>query len=371
VPLFRSNDVPLDVDMLEIAPDATGAQSLHGSKGISLLYDFRLDKNGELVVTNVRSNPRIKALSEGVLGSLALVSQGADHVAGAGLNNAVRAAQGASGLAAFGSFAGGYSRYDTGSHVDVQGISLLAGLSWGHDFSPGRLTLGAFFEYGNGSYDTRNSFNSAASVKGDGSTDYMGGGILGRFDFAKTGPGNFYAEASGRMGSVNNDFSSGDLRDDAGRKADYDASSPYYGLHAGAGYVWNITPAAALDLYGKYFWTRQEGDSLTLRTDDRLRFKDADSQRARAGARASYALNDIATPYLGAAWEYEFAGKARADINGSPITAPTLRGGTGIGELGLSLKPAATLPLSFDLGVQGYTGKRDGVSGNLQMKFEF
>jgi hypothetical protein len=42
-----------------------------------------------------------------------------------------------------------------------------------------------------------------------------------------------------------------------------------------------------------------------------------------------------------------------------------------MGELGLSLKPSQSLPLSFDLGVQGYTGKREGVTGSLQIKLEF
>jgi hypothetical protein len=31
----------------------------------------------------------------------------------------------------------------------------------------------------------------------------------------------------------------------------------------------------------------------------------------------------------------------------------------------------AFLPLSFDLGVQGYTGKREGVTGCLLVKWEF
>jgi hypothetical protein len=48
-----------------------------------------------------------------------------------------------------------------------------------------------------------------------------------------------------------------------------------------------------------------------------------------------------------------------------------LRGSTGIGELGLTLKPSKNLPLSFDLGVQGYTGKREGMTGSLQINFEF
>jgi hypothetical protein len=77
------------------------------------------------------------------------------------------------------------------------------------------------------------------------------------------------------------------------------------------------------------------------------------------------------SPYIGAAYEHEFNGRARATTYGYSIKAPDLTGGTGIGELGLSFKPSATIPLSFDLGVQGYVGKREGVTGSLQAKFEF
>ena len=74
---------------------------------------------------------------------------------------------------------------------------------------------------------------------------------------------------------------------------------------------------------------------------------------------------------IGAAYEHEFDGRARATSYGYSLDAPSLKGGTGIGELGLTLKPSKTLPLSFDLGVQGYAGKREGVTGSLQARWEF
>ena len=43
------------------------------------------------------------------------------------------------------------------------------------------------------------------------------------------------------------------------------------------------------------------------------------------------------------------------------IDFPSLRGSTGIGGQGLSIKPCA-LPLALDLGVQSYVGKREGVT---------
>ena len=361
-----------------LQPGSGGTVQIGSTVAHSITADISVDPaSGSLkaIVSPGSATEQSKALSEGFISGLGLVTQGADLIAGQGMASAVRAARagtsGGYGLAGFGTLSGGSLRYNTGSHVDMHSLSLLTGLSFGLDLAPGRLTLGAFFEYGNGSYDTYNSFSTAASVHGDGDIYHLGGGILGRMDFSEAGPGHFYAEASGRAGGVHNEYSSSDLRDAQGRKADYDSSSAYYGFHLGAGYLWNVTDAASLDLYGKYFWTRQEGDSVTLSTGESLRFKDADSSRLRLGGRFAYALNEYVSPYAGAAWEHEFDGRARATTNGFSIDAPSLRGDTGIGELGLTLTPSASLPLYFDLGVQGYAGKREGVSGSLQARLEF
>jgi outer membrane autotransporter protein len=135
--------------------------------------------------------------------------------------------------------------------------------------------------------------------------------------------------------------------------------------------VWNITDALSLDVYGKYFWTHQDGTSVRLSTGDPVDFEAVNSHRARFGGRLSYAVNEFVSPYIGAAFEHEFDGEARAATNGYSIEAPTMRGSTGMGELGLAIRPSAAVPLTIELGVQGYTGKREGVTGSLQLKFEF
>ena len=78
-----------------------------------------------------------------------------------------------------------------------------------------------------------------------------------------------------------------------------------------------------------------------------------------------------AKPVRKACFDYEFDGKAKATVNGNRIDAPGLKGATGIGELGLILPPAPRLPLSLDLGVQGYVGTRQDVTGSLRVKYEF
>ncbi|MDR0868891.1 MAG: hypothetical protein LBP75_10550, partial [Planctomycetota bacterium] len=133
-----------------------------GMQGVTLKYEFDLVIDGQKLLakfSKVGINEQTKALSEGWLSGLALVTQGADLIAGRGIAEAVNAARVAresvsTGLAAFGTLSGGWSRYNTGSHVEMSSLSVLAGLSYGADLTPGHLTLGGFFEYGNGSYDT-------------------------------------------------------------------------------------------------------------------------------------------------------------------------------------------------------------------------
>lgn len=373
---LKSGDtiVLINAGTLDGTPANTTANG-QGMQGVTLLYDFDLLVQGNQLLARVSSrslNPQAKALSEGYLGGMGLALQGADLAAGAGTVAAVKAASASgNGIAGFGTLAGSSMRYNTGSHIDMSSLNMLAGLALGTDLAPGRLTLGAFFEYGNGAYSTYNSFSNAASVSGDGNMWSVGGGLLARMDFIDTGPGHFYAEASGRMGKLHNKYDNGDLRDATGRKAEYESSTPYYSLHAGAGYVWNINEKASLDLYGKYFWTRQDGDSRTLSTGEALRFDAVDSHRVRVGGRFAYTLNDYVAPYIGAAFEHEFDGTARATTNGIAIDSPSLKGSSGVGELGLTFTPSASLPLSIDLGVQGHVGQRQGVSGNLQVKWEF
>ena len=355
-----------------------GNSIVAGRKGVSLLYDFQLKQTPTgltaTVIGSPRLNPQAKALSEGRAAGMAFVNQGADLAAGSGLSAAANAG---SGLSSFAAFQGGSSRYKTGSHVDVNGSSLMTGLAWNKQTDCGALLLGAFFEAGWGNYNSYNSFSGYASVKGNGDTEYYGGGMLSRFDFANTGPGHIYAEASLRTGWAETDFSSGDLRDPIGQNAHYDSGALYYGAHLGLGYVWNITETASLDMYTKYFWTHQDSDSVSV-AGDSVKFDSVDSHRWRGGARFGYDLmteqGPTLTPYIGAAYEHEFDGKARATTYGRSIDAPDLIGGTGMGELGLSAKPSVNSKLNglcLDVGLQGYTGMREGVSGSLQVRFEF
>lgn len=356
--------------------------------GISRTYSLDLTQDANnlyATMSGLGASDESKALSTGFISGLTLLNQGSDLAAGPGLREAVastrRAARfGADGfaLAAYGTVSGGWSKYRTGSSAELTSLSLLTGVAWGGEVPGWLMTVGPFFEFGNGSYNTYNSFSRSGDVNGDGDLHYAGGGLLARLDLNGPAGGElardaFYLEASGRAGGLKNDYANDDLRDPlTGSRADYSTDSVYYSVHAGAGYIRRISAQATLETYGKFFWTRQSGEKVTLDNGDPIDFQSVTSERLRLGGRGTLALrNKPVSLYAGLAWEHEFQGVSRATTYGYDIKEPSLRGDTGIGELGLNLQPTGELPLFVDLGVQGYLGKRRGVSGTLSLKWEF
>jgi len=275
------NDKITLIDKSKNGPDVP---SLEVHQGNFIIYDMKLqqEKDGYvLTAVNVtdtsdnggdnsgnelagRINPRSKAFSEGRVASLGFLNQAADLIANSGIRSAKAAVlEGADkawnmNLMPFFVIDGSSNRYKTGSHADVDGFNMAVGLASGFEIANKHaVTLGAFFEYGRGTYDTYNSFATYASVHGDGDTHYTGGGILGRIDFAGTGLGlvdkldagqadGLYAEASFRAGHIDTDFDTNDILGITGGSSKYDSGADYYGLHDAnmvyTGCCYQVTP---------------------------------------------------------------------------------------------------------------------------------
>ena len=336
-----------------------------------------------------RLNPQTKAFSEGRAASLGFLNQGADLIANAGIRAARSSvAEGGNNpwqmnLMPFFVIDGSSNRYKTGSHADVDGFNMAVGLATGFELADKHpVTLGAFFEYGRGTYDTYNSFANYASVHGDGDTHYTGGGVLGRIDFAGTGLGwvnkleagqadGLYAEASFRAGHIDTDFDTDDLLGEFGLGSDYDSGADYYGLHGGVGYVMNFDERNSVDVYGRYFWTKIDSETVDVGRD-RLHFDEADSSRLRIGTRYTMIYNQQLKPYVGIAYDHEFDGEVAARAYGLKLDKPSLEGDTGIVEAGISMKPVSTIDaLSVDVTGQGFIGRREGGGGGLKIKYQF
>ena len=315
-----------------------------------------------------RVNPRAKALSEGFLAGSALTAEAGDFLAAKGV--ALARQEGLlPGYNIFGTIGGDWLRYDTGSRIDIDAYTILTGVAKGGDLAKHHLTVGAFGEFGHGGYDTYNSFTNAAAVHSNGDIDYVGGGLLGRVDFHGLIKGAPYVEGTARIGQVKSNFESWDLVDFFGRRAALDSSSLYYGMHVGIGYLFDITEKIGGDLYVRHIWTHQEGDDVRISTGESLTFDNVDLQRTRLGARLNRKIKEWLVPYIGAAWEHEFDGQTRGSVYGYKIDAPDLKGDTGVGEIGLTAMNGEKL--SFEFGVEGYAGTREGISGSARLSYRF
>jgi hypothetical protein len=354
---------------------STTNNTLVGYEGALLRYDLQVSATTtdlQVTVLSAGLDESAKALSEGFFGSIGLLIDTFDFVTSTGIDSAVEAVRHSGTVgsgtqyAAFGAASYGKVRYDTGSHVDVSGFSGIIGISGLVERESFTLTLGAFFEAGNGDYDTYNSFPNSGEVLGNGDVNYGGAGIMARFDFAKSQRGNFHLEVAGRMGTVKNTFESGYFN---GGWGNFETKGNYYSLHLGFGYLFNVDDKYLIDLYGKYFWTLQEGDDVRLPGGDRVTFDDVNSHRLRGGLRFILNSPEKVKPYVGVAYEHELDGKVKASAYGIGIPEPDSSGGSFVGELGVLIAP--TENVIINIGAQGYAGQRRGVTGTLGLKILF
>lgn len=313
---------------------------------------------------NVESND--KSPVETQAAALTMLTTGADMLARQGFDNAASAVAGeittggsANTLTPFITMGGAKTKVKTGSHVDVKGWNLNVGFAKEVKNKAGKLLIGPVVEYGKGSYDSYLD----KGFHGAGDTRYIGGGVMAK----QTNNNGLYYEGSLRAGKLDNDYKSHGISSNS-----YDSNSTYYAAHVGVGKIVKLNEKNSLDYYGKYFYTHQKGDGVTMHAggeDYDLRFDSVDSNRTRIGARYTRAMNEKNSIYAGLAWQHEFSGTARATMDGTGIPAPSVKGDTGIMELGWKVEAGRKLDL--DLGATGYTGKQKGARLNLAVNYKF
>lgn len=317
--------------------------------------------SGDELITKgtLSANANSKTLAESFLGSIAFLNQGAEFIADEGMRAIVNAARSGQ-TATFGAVHGGSSRYETGSSVDVDGVTLATGIATKF----GNLTAAGFIEAGWASSESH-----VHGTEADGDHDYYGVGAAVRYEFENP----FYLDGSVRLGMASTEFD-GRYGDASAR---YDADSFYGTMHVGAGYLMSITEALKLDLYGRYVLSYLDGDDVGLHTGNGETFSmDSTVTHAfRLGARLNGNFCDNAAWRFGLAYEHVADGDAESDVlvegTRAALDVPTLEGDTGIMELGVTMTPSATSPWSFDVGLKGYVGDRRGVSGSALVTYAF
>ena len=331
-------------------------------------YDFEevagLNDAIAVIVTGKEADTaNARALAESRAAGVALLNQSSDLLIDQGFGAVKFNGEGVvKDTYGFATTGGSSIRYNTGSFVKANGFSLIAGLAQKTTVDNGVWHLGAFFENGHSNYSTHNDGVDGA-VRGDGDATYNGGGILARFDSA----GGMYGEASMRAGSIKNKFGGFAYN---GGTGSYEDRSTYYGAYLGLGQQRQLSKNTSLDIYGKYFYTHQQGSDFEV-LGEQVTTAAVKSSRMQIGGRLTKQVTADVSYYGGVAWEYEFDGAADMAVAGADLAAPSLKGSSGIVEMGIRLKPSKTDKITLDLGAQGHFGKRRGFSGGLQINYSF
>lgn len=343
-------------------------------QGVSLEYEFTTvhSDDGNSIVATVDKVPaktteQAKSPVETQIAAAAFVNSGADTVVGSGITNAVQVAGGGS-AEMFDASGGGNMRYKSGSYSDMRGYNLALGFAKAIKNNAGKLTYGPLLEYGWGNYTS----HLDSGIRADGNTKYYGIGMIVRQD----NNSGLYYEGSVRYGRMDADYASGDMIGAGGSKvyADYDSSSSYYGAHIGIGRVSKLNDTVKADIYAKLLYTHQSGDSVTLGgagNGEVYDFDAVNSTRARLGARLSKENGERGTYYAGLAYEYEFDGEAKATVKGLSTPAPSIKGSSGMLELGYIIQNKDVNAPAVDIGFQGWSGKKQGFSGNINFIWKF
>ncbi|MDL2271949.1 hypothetical protein LJC23_02835 [Desulfovibrio sp. OttesenSCG-928-I05] len=257
---------------------------------------------------------------------------------------------------AFAGVEGGRFRWNAGgdSSLALNHLSLLAGLGWKVD----DLLLAAYFESGWGSYDSQLSGRTYAD---DQNANYIGGGLRARYDL-----GAFYGEAGFHAGEVKADFNT--YLQNGSYHSTYDFASAYVGADLALGYR-VLVGNSELDLSAAYLWNRVNGERGRSGTSV-FRFGSSDSQRVKAGGRWLYNGFDQVAPYAGAYFEYEFDAKSVARFGDYNLRGASMRGGSGIGQIGLRFK-SQDCRFTVDIGLEGSVGQRRGTGGQAVFSYSF
>ena len=350
----NSNDLGLNKD--NVTDTFTAGVAREG------LGSTRID--GNVVTFNVNS---IKLSSQAVsasqtrAASAAFVNQGTDLISDS-LDTISRDDN--YGVKTFAAVHGNRSKYDVADDIKINGWSTIVGVGNADKFDNGsEFSWGVFYENGSGNYRTYNSFNNEF-FRGDGSMVYNGGGIAARYE-NKNG---VYTEGSLRAGMLKNELDNA-MRDVNGSYG-YETESAYCGAHIGVGKIISLSDSSDLDIYGKFFHTYTEGDSVTI-ADDKFDFDSITSNRLRVGARITSNKENKFSTYYGLAYEYEFNGDADMTAQGLRADTQSLQGSSVMAEVGFNYQPTPDSPWSFDLNMRGYTGERQGGSFNVQATYTF
>ncbi|SKA56970.1 Autotransporter beta-domain-containing protein [Succinivibrio dextrinosolvens DSM 3072] len=360
-------------DMLTVSNVAAGSSIGLSSESSTFTIGSTLEGTASLKLQNntvtytvngTETQPQTHTAAMTMSAGTVALTQGGDTLSAAGFN---LANSGINGTQAFSAVGGGMARVNTGSHVNVNTLNFSVGVGNNIQNDYGQLSVGAAFEAGFGKF--KNHFNAGKAdpyIKKNGDIKYYGIAVLSNMAFENL----WHVNGALRYGRIETSQNRAVYNFNTNQTYDVDLSSYYIGAELGGGKVIKLDDLNSLDLYGKYFFLHQDGN--TFNAGGKYELSSVDSHRLRLAGRYSHNYTPTTALYTGLGAEYEFDGKSELKVDGFWAKPSKTDGIRGFGELGVTITPASNKGLIFDFGIKGLLG--DGFRGawaNAEMKYLF
>ena len=255
--------------------------------------------------------------------------------------------------------------------LDVSGSAdstVISGLL-GYAFNVQDSEVGGFMEMGHGTYDTKTAdVGSLFGVAtGDGKHNYVGFGVYGNY---ATPVDWLHVTGYVKGGWLRSEFAV----DLGGVDEDFDRTSNYWGAHLGVYGEFAVADKFKNRTFINYFYDGREGENYRSKGGVEYHLDALNLHRAQVGSVFEYAYTSTLRPYVALTYEYAFKADAKGkftDQDGSmALNAADLEGSTGIASMGWTYQNEAK-SFEFDVGLNGYVGKRQGVSAQAQAAWKF
>jgi hypothetical protein len=345
------------VNLIEAEDGVTQAKSIELYKGGGLvkLSHERVGNPKELSleIKGKEATPQAQKLNEVGATGMIIVGEGLGFLSEKGIEEAVGAVKGKTGAELFVGVGGESSKYKSGIEMRIEGVRAVGGIA--KSMKEREVVIGGYVEHGKGDYKVE-------EVEGKGMSSYVGVGGLGR---VKIGEG-LYIDMSMGVGRQGVEFESKGLNVLAKEDIGYEYRSMYVGGHVGCGYKREVGEKVNIEVGGKVLLMRQEGKKVEMTNGAPVEIEGATSGKIKGLVRAGYKSKEGVEPYVGVGYEYELMGRGKGKVEGVELKEVDIKGGIGIGEVGVSGEVG---DINIKISGRGYIGEREGVEGMVKVGY--
>lgn len=253
----------------------------------------------------------------------------------------------------------------TGSHIITKSTGFAVGAAKTQDDA---LFYGSFLEGSYGSFETYNHFKTG-DIRGEGHTLSGGLGLFAKVHFGEDYLNSAYLSA--RVGQLKTSYESADA------KIEKHSTRRFYlgvsGQYARKVAAWR---EGDFELYTRASYINVLSDEETIGGQP-LKFDAVQSLTTKGGFRYNEHFGEKLKSYIDVAYEYEFEGSADAYNKkqryavSDYFAAPTLHGGSGLGEIGVTYTQSKNGGFVVNVKLKGSVGKNRGWGGGFDATYKF